>query len=155
MVTCGFSFGDQHLNDIIFGTLDTHNLSHLISLQYEDISEEDELVKAAKVRPNLMVIGRNAGVIKGCYGEWQLVESVSKQTYHFMDICFDSDAEPDITKQSLTGIMRIGDYNRFCKAIVGMGGVSHSSEHEVPESQAQSTLSSDVVSVASKPEDGS
>ncbi len=37
-----------------------------------------------------------------------------------MDISFDSDAEPEKDKHGLTGQMRLGDFNRFCKFLIEM-----------------------------------
>jgi hypothetical protein len=125
LVTCGFSFGDQHINEIIFNVLDANPLSHVIALMYESINENDQIVKAA-LRPNFMVIARNGGVCQGRWGEWKLCEPIDTRTYNFMDVLFDSDAVLEKEEQSLTGEMRIGDFNRFCKALAEMGGEPYS-----------------------------
>jgi hypothetical protein len=122
MVTCGFSFSDQHINEVIFNSLDNYPLSHVISLQYEDISEDSSLIKAAVERPNFMVLGRKSGIIKSRHVSWRLSEQVDKKTHHFMDVLFDSDAEPDPNKKSHTGELLAGNFVRFCRALAEMGG---------------------------------
>ena len=122
MVTCGFSFGDQHINEVIFNALDNYPLSHVISLQYGDISPDSFLIKAAAERPNFMVLGRKSGIIRGKHVGWWLSEQVDKKTHSFMDILFDSDAEPDPNKKSHTGELLTGDFVRLCHALAEMGG---------------------------------
>jgi hypothetical protein len=120
LIICGYSFGDQHLNEIVYNALDTNIQTHAIALQFDDINVGSEIVKKAIERNNLIVIGRNAGVVKGVYGEWQLNEPITNSTSVFMDLLFDSDAEPDPTKVSLKGNMRVGDFARFTAALADM-----------------------------------
>lgn len=122
LIVCGHSFGDQHINDLIFNALDNNIQTHAIALQFDDINEDSKLVKQATHRENLIVMGRNACVFKGTFGKWQLNEPVVKSTFHFMDLLFDSDAELESDKDSLTGLMRVGDFARFTKALAEMAG---------------------------------
>ncbi len=122
LIVCGHSFGDRHLNDLIFNALDNNIQTHAIALQFEDIKEDCELVKEAAHRDNLIIMGRNAGVFKGVFGKWQLNEPVVKSTFPFMDLLFDSVAEPEADKESLTGVMRVGDFARFAKSLAEMAG---------------------------------
>lgn len=121
LVTCGYSFGDQHINSVLFGALDNHPLSHIVALVYDPIEDASPLVDAARSRPNLLVYGPNAGVIGGRLGEWRLREPISTKNHEFADLAFDSDAEPDVNKVGLSGRMRLGDFNWFCEALLTMG----------------------------------
>lgn len=123
LVTSGYNFGDQHLDSIIYDALDNHPLTHVISLQFEDLSEDSPVVKQALGRPNFIVLGRNGGVLRGQWGKWRLKDQVDKRTANFLDIAFDSDAIIDTDKPALTGQMRLGDFNYFCTFLTNMEGM--------------------------------
>ena len=119
LVTCGFSFGDQHLNAAIWGALENRPRTHVISLQHSDIRPDDVLAKQAIRLPNLIVVAPNAAVLSGVYGPWRLAAPVDRATRHFLDTVFDSDFEPE-SEPAVTGAMRIGDFNRFCRFLTQM-----------------------------------
>jgi len=125
LISCGYGFGDQHINAVIFSVLDNRRTSSVIALHFGELSSEDPLVKWSKERRNFTVLGANAGVIGGQWGEWQLLNPVDDQTHSFMDTAFDSDAiKPDSTDASLEegrlGKMRLVDFNWFCKFLNSM-----------------------------------
>lgn len=127
LITCGYSFGDEHINAILYGALDNRNTANIIALQFHDLNEKDDLVVAAVRRSNLTVIGRNGGVISGIWGPWQLTQPVDSKTCSFMDIGFDSNALPEdkgspaAASADLRGRMRLGDFNWFCRFLNAMG----------------------------------
>jgi len=127
LVTAGYSFNDQHINAIIYDALDNHPLTHVISLQYDDLSVDAQIVKEALGRPNFIVIGRNGGVLHGNWGTWKLQEAVDNRTASFMDVAFDSNGSQDSPEEALRGQVRLGDFNYFCAFLAGMesssGGV--------------------------------
>lgn len=128
LITCGYSFGDEHINAILYSALDNRNTSNIIALQFQELNEEDSLVEAAVRRSNLTVIGPNGGVISGSWGLWQLSQPVDNKTCSFMDTAFDSNALPEdkgspaAVSPDLTGRMRLGDFNWFCRFLNSMGG---------------------------------
>lgn len=127
LITCGYSFGDEHINAILYGALDNRNTTNIIALQFQNLKEEDDLVEAAVRRSNLIVIGPNGGVISGMWGLWQLSQPVDNKTYSFMDTAFDSNGLPEdkgspaAVSVDLMGRMRIGDFNWFCRFLNSMG----------------------------------
>ncbi len=127
LITSGYSFGDDHVNAILFGALDNRNTANIIALQFRDLQETDELVKAAVQRTNLTVIAPNGGVISGVWGLWQLTQPVDNKTCSFMDAGFDSNALPEdegspaAAPADLGGRMRVGDFNWFCRFLNAMG----------------------------------
>lgn len=120
LVTCGYSFGDQHINAVIFSALDARPTANVISLQYDDLRPESPLVKWASKRSNLMVLGPNAGVVGSKWGEWKLLRPVDEKTHSFMDIVFDSNAAIESDSDALTGVLGLGDFNVFCKFLLTM-----------------------------------
>jgi hypothetical protein len=126
LITCGYGFGDEHINAILYGALDNRNTTNIVVLRFEDLNEKDSLVSAALRRSNLTVIGPNAAVISGVCGSWQLTQPVDSKTYAFMDTGFDSNALPEdegsaaAVSGDLKGRMRLGDFNWFCRFLNAM-----------------------------------
>jgi len=127
LLTCGYSFGDEHINAILYGALDNRSTANIIALQFNDLNESDALVGAAVRRSNLTVVGPNGGVISGTWGAWQLTQPVDSKTCSFMDAAFDSKGLPEDTgspaaaSADLEGRMRLGDFNWFCQFLNAMG----------------------------------
>jgi hypothetical protein len=127
LITCGFSFGDEHINALLYGGLDNRNTANIIALWYEDLKETDKIIEAAVQRSNLTVIGPNGGVISGTWGLWRLTQPVDNKTHLFMDSGFDSNALPEdegspaASSGDLKGRMRLGDFNWFCRFLKEMG----------------------------------
>jgi hypothetical protein len=129
LITCGYGFGDAHINSSIFTVLDNRKTTNVVALSYAEVSPDDALVKWALDRRNLMVLAPNGAVIGGHWGTWQLVSPVDDQTHFFMDIAFDSNAcTPDGTgsgtQEARLGKMRLGDFNHLSRFLCGMEGKS-------------------------------
>jgi len=127
LITCGYSFRDEHLNALLYGALDNRKSVNVIALQFGDLNQNDDIVKNSIRRSNLTVIGPNAGVISGMWGFWQLTQPVDDKTVSLMDIAFDSNALPEeeaspaAVSPDLGGRMRLGDFNYFCRFLNSMG----------------------------------
>jgi hypothetical protein len=127
LITSGYSFGDEHINAILFGALENCRTANIIALQFIDLSESDPLVTKALSYPNLTVLGPNGGVLSGVLGDWQLSEPVDNRTYGFLDTAFDSNALPEdagspaAPSDDLKGRFRLGDFNLFCQFLKEMG----------------------------------
>lgn len=125
LVTCGYSFGDEHINEIIFGALDNQPTCNVIALRFSDLSEDSDLTQAATQRSNLLVMAPNAGVVSTIFGEWRLSRPVDAKTHTFMDNAFDSNAVPEeesstASSLAVTGRMRLGDFNWFGRFLRAM-----------------------------------
>ena len=91
LITCGYSFGDQHLNSIIHTALDSRQTSNVICLRYGEIAPDDELIKTAIEKPNFTLLAQNGGVISGRWGTWKLLQPLSGKTDNFMQFVFECD----------------------------------------------------------------
>lgn len=120
LVTCGFSFGDQHINSLILESLDRNSHAHVICLNFDEMAADSPIAKLALERTNFLAIARNSAVISRKWGEWRLSAPIDFKTAPFMDVAFDSNAEVETSKQSLTGSMRLGDFVQFCKFLESM-----------------------------------
>jgi SIR2-like domain len=122
LITSGYSFGDEHINEVIFDALETRDRTHLVALQFEEPGDEHDLTRAAKRLHNVIIYGPETAVVRGKRAGWRLNEAVSERTKYLLDIPFDSDAVPDKDKVSLTGRMRLGDFAvlaRFLDSVAG------------------------------------
>lgn len=117
LVTVGFSFGDQHINSILLDALETQPLTHVISLQFGDIAENSPIAQIAKRYRNFLAFGRNAAVIQGIWGEWQLTAPIDSHSATFMDTAFVADDPGNVSG----GKLKLGDFKSFCEFLKTMG----------------------------------
>jgi len=96
-------------------------MSHVLALQHSDLRPEAVLARVAVDHPNMMLLGPNAAVIHGKWGTWRLAEPADKRTAPFLDLSFDSDAEPEPFQVGAYWANELGDFNRFCEFLVSMG----------------------------------
>lgn len=122
LFTVGYSFGDQHINGILFDALDARERVHIIALQFSDPPSDHELIKRAERRPNLLVYGPTTAVISGVIGKWRLVEAVDSRMAGLLDGPFDSNAEPKEDSVPLTGRFRLGDFYWFGRFLDDIAG---------------------------------
>lgn len=119
LVVCGYSFGDQHLNDTIMNALSRSRTSQVFVLNYSNILNSDEVVQLSNREPNLTIFAPNAAVIGGIFGEWALHREPSKADTLQVDTYFDEDASPptdSVTSDSAwqgTGKLKLGDFSNF------------------------------------------
>lgn len=125
LITIGYSFGDEHINSVIFDALDVRDRLHVFSLQYVDPDEDHELMVRARSQRNLIVYGRRQAIVGGVAGEWRLHEAVDVRLAPLMDIPFDSDAaDPTADLPALTGAFRLGDFAWFARFLDTIAGTS-------------------------------
>ena len=119
LIVAGFSFGDEHINNLIFGALENRPRTHVYALQFDELPETSILVKRAYQRSNLIVIGPETGIIGGRRSKWAPAESPT-----FMDGVFElktsaaKAGEPGTETKS--GLMKVGDFACFCHFLKSM-----------------------------------
>jgi hypothetical protein len=116
LVTCGFSFGDEHINNVIFSAIENRPRTHVYSLQFEEIADSHDLCGRGQRQRNLIVICPKVGIIGGRSGEWRLDQSAP-----FVDKVFDLDPVTGAGSAPKTGQMRLGDFTKFCCFLQSMG----------------------------------
>ena len=68
----GFSFNDDHLNEMLFDAATRRERSEFVIFSYADIS--DDLAKRAARTPNIQVVGRGEAILGGVRGKWEAQE---------------------------------------------------------------------------------
>ena len=70
LIISGFSFGDEHINDLLFRALENHPRTHIYALQFAEEPTDSDLIKRAKKQRNILVIGPETAVISGRRLPW-------------------------------------------------------------------------------------
>ncbi|MDM1042565.1 SIR2 family protein [Empedobacter brevis] len=73
LITCGYSWGDEHINSRIISALKTNTTSHVIGLifdKYDKIDEKSNVSKIGLDNPKVSVYASRSAVIGCNYGEW-------------------------------------------------------------------------------------
>ncbi len=119
LVICGYSFGDQHINEAVLTALEKTRGSHVIGLYYDELSEDSPVAELSRKQPKLSIYGRRGAVIGGKYGKWKLKTEPSKDDSILIDLYFDEDAAiPNVGSPSAhtwigEGIFKLPDFEQF------------------------------------------
>jgi len=68
-IISGYSFSDDHINEILFNCLNQNNRLHILAFFFED-KPLDKIISEGKNFPNLTMIGPTKASISGLGGEW-------------------------------------------------------------------------------------
>lgn len=117
LIVAGFSFADEHINNLIFGALENRPRTHVYALQFEEVPEQTDLTQRAFQRPNMIVVGPQSGIIGGKRAVWAPVDNPS-----FMGDVFElkEEAPANSGENAKSGNMKIGDFACFCKFLESM-----------------------------------
>jgi hypothetical protein len=112
LVVCGYSFGDEHINALIFDALEAKRRPHVVALQYLDPEIDSILADRAGRYLNLMVLGPRVAHIGGRRGEWKLedIRSAAQITQAFTLDEID-EGEP----ATGAGELALGDFAKFAE----------------------------------------
>lgn len=132
LIICGYSFGDEHINERIISALDSNQLSHVYVLFYDKYYEDkvkkfsftldSDVAKIALAHSKLSVFASRAAVIGGVYGQWKLKREPDKDDSLSIDLYFDEDAcanEEDEIGKSIKqiweggGELTLPDFTKF------------------------------------------
>lgn len=95
LITCGYSWGDEHINSRILSALRTNTTSHVISLffdKYEKINVDSNISKIGLHNSKISVYA-STNVVVGCkYGQWKLKSEPSIEDTINVNHYFDEDA---------------------------------------------------------------
>ena len=123
LVVCGFGFGDEHINNVIFEALESRPRTHVYALQFGEQDDGADLVRRSYLRHNMMVIGPETGIIGGRRGNWRISgdRAVFSDVLEVEDTTKDPDDETNssVTVESSCRL-RIGDFNQFCNFLASM-----------------------------------
>ena len=70
LITCGYSFRDEHINEVIIQGLQYTQTTITFALLYDNLTAYPQVVSLASKRPNLNILAQNGGVIGGQEFKW-------------------------------------------------------------------------------------
>lgn len=115
----GYSFGDEHINEIILTSLARSCSSHVFILNRGLIGEGDYLSKEiAQKSAKISLYAKRTAVIGCKFGEWKLDREPDKnESYNIIDTAFDEDATLEVEDRAETwtgkGDFRLGNFKYF------------------------------------------
>jgi len=109
-VFTGYSFSDQHINEIVFSSLRQNNRLSVIVFFFQD-AEVENLYKLSSSYLNLSVFGPTKGIVNGTIGLWNFNEDDVKPNEEINDFW-------DKTKSSFI----LGDFNKLVNFFVENSG---------------------------------
>lgn len=148
LITCGYSFGDEHINERILTALNSNPSTHVYVLYYDIIwatekikgkkvkfkkyalQEDTELCKIAKSNRKISVYGCRHAIIGCQFGEWMLKREPDKDDTLNTTFYFDEDVpnnEEDFKKEKKgeeiwtgKGELILPDFTSFVKFLKNM-----------------------------------
>lgn len=118
LITCGYAWGDEHINSRIISALKSDSSSHVIGLLYDKVwssdgksfkhsfTEDSPLAKIGLNNPKISLYGMKNAVIGCKFGEWQLRSEPGSEDTVQTNLYFDEDApynEEDELNEEKTG----------------------------------------------------
>ena len=70
LIICGYSFRDQHVNDVIVQGLQASRTTMAFALLFQSLQDSLDAVALASKQPNLTVLSRDGAVVGTIEGEW-------------------------------------------------------------------------------------
>lgn len=102
LFVCGYSFGDDHINERILAGLRNGVTSHVYVLFYDKawngdnpyytLTDNCKMAQIALANPRISVFGCRNAVVGGKYGEWKLKREPDKDDDINISLYFDEDA---------------------------------------------------------------
>lgn len=99
LITCGYSWGDEHINSRIISALKTNTTSHVIGLvfdKYDRIVKDSKLAKIGMENSKVSLYASRNAIIGCSFGEWVLKSEPSKDDTINLNLYFDEDAHTSL-----------------------------------------------------------
>lgn len=127
LIVCGFSFVDQHINDIVFGSLENHPRTHVYALQYDDHGEDTDLIERGQQYPNMIIAGPTKGIIGGKTAEWEIPNDSGVYDTWLRSLTEQTSAISNVpAREMVPGRLEIGDFVQFCNFLESITSQSES-----------------------------
>jgi hypothetical protein len=110
LITLGYSFSDQHINEVLFEALDANPGLHVFALCFEDPPVDGVLHGEALAQRKLLVFSPQGGVIGGIPGTWSVTDPKGSGARLADVFVLNGEAGPG-------GKLTLGDFNSFSKLL--------------------------------------
>lgn len=110
LLVCGYSFGDEHINEVISRSLQSNATAMAFAFMYENINGDtyENAKRCANSTVNLSLIGQDGAIIGRRFGVWDFEKLNESQQYL------------DIFKRDEAGLfssLTLGDFSTFTKML--------------------------------------
>ena len=121
LILCGYSFRDQHLNEVIVQGLQCTQTAIAFALLFDNVENYTPAVAIASSRSNLNILARNGGVIGGQKSKWQEKDAASVSADNGQWIKWTNSAPAKINGKH-TAELTLGDFavlGQFLQELTG------------------------------------
>lgn len=118
LVICGYSFRDEHINEVLLQGLESTPTAVAFALLYDSIGQYSEGTALGTSRPNLNMLGKDGGVIGGSLATW-----ARKTGSHDPGISHDYLSWISGTGGEETGELHLGDFAKFGRFVNELAGL--------------------------------
>jgi len=111
LIVCGYSFLDDHLNEVILDGLRGNRNAHCFALMFAKLSDHQRVVEYARKQSNLTVIARDGAVIGTRVGRYRFVNCCgdeNKPWFYEESIATSDPSKPEQQMKS-----HLGDFHYF------------------------------------------
>ena len=101
LITCGYSWGDEHINSRVISALKTTTTSHVIGLifdKFDRITKNSNVSKIGLDNSKISIYASRNAIIGCNLGEWSLKSEPSKEDSINIDLFFDEDGAVDLSE---------------------------------------------------------
>jgi len=98
MFLLGYSFSDQHLNEVLFDGLQANQNAACFAVQYGKIENYAHAIELARQIPNMIIIAENSGLIRGKSAPWMMRKPGDSSA---LSIAFVAEEEIDSKKEAV------------------------------------------------------
>jgi len=133
LITSGYSFQDQHINEIILDALKTNTNSLVVGLLYDKLPSGESLLENSNSLKKMCIennrfwlLGNKSAYIDGQYGEYEY-DNISKDNLDLTEYLFESifvqsknEKKVDEEKQKIKAILKIVDSPQLFRYLESM-----------------------------------
>lgn len=121
LILCGYSFADDHLNELLLDGLRTNKSAHCFAMLYSSLENHKPAVKCAEKLPNLSLLAWDGAVIATLCGSYKDVDAALATKGSGMAA---EKGEPDVDgKDTHKGRCHLGDFHHLCLFLETQFGV--------------------------------
>jgi hypothetical protein len=121
LITCGYSFRDEHLNEVLIQGAQGNNSAMVFGLVYSNLDQHEEGARLAGTRPNLTVAARDAAVVGTRRAPWLTAEGVPPTTDSTI-------VEWEDRNGSKQARFMLGDFQRLAELLATVAGAADEGE---------------------------
>jgi hypothetical protein len=121
IVLCGYSFADEHLNELLSDGLRVNRSAHCFALMYSKMSNHEDAAGFAAKLPNLTLLAWDGAVIATQRGHYRDLDS--SLAINGSGMAFEKGPPDADGKDTHQGRCRLGDFHHLCLFLETQFGV--------------------------------